>query len=104
MNVKERSNCLLAPNDAPNNQLLTLVEQLLYPRPLTKVQTIVLQESWNSRGYREIARDHGYDEGFIRNVGSELWRLMTDVLGQKVTKSNVRWMLQDYFQHIKRRE
>jgi hypothetical protein len=80
-----------------DDQVLRLVESLLYPRPLTKVQAIVLQESWNTQSYREIARSYGYDEGFIRNVGSELWRLMSQATGKKVTKSNVKWMLQAYF-------
>lgn len=100
----KKINCLLIPEHEPSNQLFVLVEQLLYPRPLSKVQAIVLQESWNSRSYREIARDHGYDEGFVRNVGAELWRLITDVIGQKVTKSNVRWMLQQHFEQINQKK
>ncbi len=82
-----------------DDQVLVLVEKMLYPRPLSRVQAIVLQEAWAGKSYREMAKANGYDEGFIRNVGSDLWRLIATAIGKKVTKSNAKWMLRDYFQH-----
>jgi hypothetical protein len=81
-----------------DDQILVLVEKLLYPRPLSRVQSIVLQEAWAGKSYREMAKANGYDDGFIRNVGSDLWRMLATAIGKKVTKSNAKWLLRDYFQ------
>jgi hypothetical protein len=81
-----------------DDQILVLVEKLLYPRPLSRVQAIVLQEAWAGKSYREMAKANGYDDGFIRNVGSDLWRIIATATGKKVTKSNAKWLLRDYFQ------
>lgn len=78
-------------------EIVSKVEAHLYPRLLSRVQVIVLQESWDGKSYRAIARTHGYNEGFIRNVGAELWQLLTDAIGQKVTKSTLKWRLQMHF-------
>jgi WD40 repeat protein len=75
---------------------LAVIEQLLPQRCLNKVQEIILRSSWAERSYDEIAKASGYDYGYIKDTGSKLWQLLTDVLGEKVTKLNIKGVLQRY--------
>jgi len=68
---------------------IALVEKILVQERLTKIQDLVLRQSWEGRSYMEIARESGYDPGYIKDTGSELWRLLSTALGGKVTKLNV---------------
>jgi hypothetical protein len=43
--------------------------------------------------YREIAIEAGYDFDYIKEVGSELWQLISDTVEERVTKKNVRLIL-----------
>lgn len=44
--------------------------------------------AWEGQSYMEIARVFGYDPGYIKDTGSRLWQMLSDMLGQKVTKHN----------------
>ncbi len=70
-----------------------LVEQLLERGRLTKVQEIVFRQSWAGQTYSEMAVESGYDCGYIKDTGSELWRSLSQALGEKVTKNNLHTVL-----------
>jgi WD40 repeat protein len=70
------------------DEALDLVEQLLEQGRLTRVQELVFRQSWAGQSYREIAKSSGYDSGYIKDTGSRLWQMLSDALGQKVTKHN----------------
>ncbi|MEB3295382.1 MAG: tetratricopeptide repeat protein [Synechococcales bacterium] len=55
---------------------------------LNPIQRLILMQVWQGCKYRDIAQDAGYTEGHIKDVGSDLWRLLSKVLGAKITKSN----------------
>jgi DNA-directed RNA polymerase specialized sigma24 family protein len=86
--------CLIA---TAHNQRLTmtieealeLVEQALDKGRLNNVQELVFRQSWEGQSYEEIARTSSYDLGYIKDVGSKLWRLLSQALGEKVTKHSV---------------
>ena len=61
---------------------------------LSDIQKCVLQDSWQRQTYDQIAETRGYTRSHIANVGSELWKLLSDVLGEKVTKTNFRAALE----------
>ncbi|WP_414546335.1 NACHT domain-containing protein, partial [Nostoc sp. CCY0012] len=63
---------------------------------LTDIQKRILQECWNKKTYEEIAKASGYSSSYIKNEGNELWKLLTDALGEKVSKSNFRAALERY--------
>ncbi|HEY9625549.1 MAG TPA: hypothetical protein V6C78_34835 [Crinalium sp.] len=79
-------------------EALALVEQIIYPEVLSKIQGIIFQQSWQGYSYQEIAKQHGYDDGYIRDVGAKLWRLVAKNLGCKVTKNNFKLVLKRYQQ------
>lgn len=72
---------------------LELLEQVLAPEQLNKVQTLVFQSAWNGRSYKEIADECGYTLGYIKDTGSELWKLMSEALAAKVTRRNFQVVL-----------
>lgn len=74
-------------------EAIALVEQLLEPRRLTKVQEIVFRHSWAGQTYFDMAIESDYDPGHIKDVGSELWRSLSLALGEKVTKNNLHGVL-----------
>lgn len=72
---------------------LELLEQILAPAQLNKVQTLVFQQAWDGRSYKEIADEFGYTLGYIKDTGSDLWKLLSDALGEKVTRRNFQVVL-----------
>ncbi|MBD2178462.1 NACHT domain-containing protein [Pseudanabaena sp. FACHB-1998] len=76
-------------------EAIPLVEELLGRKHLTTVQNVVFSQSWGGNKYSDI---FGYDLGYIKDVGSELWRSLSKALNEKVTKNNVRGVLERYAQ------
>ena len=74
-------------------EALSMVKSILAPDGISHVQEIVFKYSWNGRLYPQIAKDAGYHPEYIRDVGAQLWRALSDALDQKVTKKNVRYVL-----------
>lgn len=66
----------------------SIVEQVIEQAQLNKIQAVVLRQAWQGLSYAEIAKISGYDPGYIKDVGSKLWQLLSDLYGVKVTKLN----------------
>jgi WD40 repeat protein len=66
-----------------------IVEQLLPNGRLTPLQLEVFCGAWEGLSYKEIALQAGYDPGHVRNIGLQMWSLLTDSFGEKVTKLNL---------------
>jgi AAA-like domain len=59
---------------------------------LNDLQRLILQELWldAKQTYRQIAIAHNYSGNYIQQIAApRLWHLLSEVLGQKVTKFNV---------------
>jgi hypothetical protein len=80
-------------------EALVFVDSVLKPGYLNQVQELVLRQSWEGRTYLEIAIDSCYDAEYIKNVGYHLWHLLSQRLGEKVTKSNFRSVLRRHSSH-----
>ncbi len=80
------------------DEAIALVMRLLGYKRLTNVQHFVFQESWKAQKYSEMAVKKNYDLGYIKDVGSGLWRSLSKALNEKVTKNNVRGVLERYAQ------
>nr|RNJ66578.1 MAG: hypothetical protein EDM05_24915 [Leptolyngbya sp. IPPAS B-1204] len=82
---------------------LALVREILGQNRLTEVQEAVFRGVWNHASYQEIidaAAEHGfyYSLGHLKNTGSELWQALSEALGERVTKTNLREALTRYQQ------
>lgn len=74
-------------------EALETVKRVISPETLSYVQEVVFTQSWEGQLYPEIANAVGYHPEYIRDVGAQLWRSLSDCIGQKVTKKNVRFVL-----------
>ena len=75
------------------SEALEQVRQAISPESLSYVQEVVFKQSWEGQLYPEIAKSVGYHPEYIRDVGAQLWRSLSESIGQKVTKKNVRFVL-----------
>ncbi|MEO0705017.1 MAG: NB-ARC domain-containing protein [Cyanobacteria bacterium J06649_5] len=68
-------------------------DQLLYERTgrhLSDLQSCIIQQSWQGRTYGQVATAAGYSEGHIKDVASQLWKTLSEALGERITKGNLR--------------
>ena len=77
-------------------EALALVDVILSRHPLSNIQETVFCGVWAGQTYAEIAERAGYEHSYIRDVGFKLWQMISDTLGQKVSKSNIRAILGRY--------
>ncbi|MBG1266617.1 hypothetical protein [Nostoc sp. WHI] len=75
-------------------EAIALVERLLKRGRLTRAQEIVFRYTWEGKTYLDMAREVTYDPGHIKDVGSQLWRSLSQALDEKVTKNNLHGVLQ----------
>ncbi|MEM8675048.1 MAG: hypothetical protein AAGF83_14410, partial [Cyanobacteria bacterium P01_G01_bin.67] len=75
---------------------ISALHRLLGTSQLTDVKVLVFRLSWSGKTYTQIAEQSGYDDDYIRVVGFRLWRLLSKKLKTKVTKKNLRSVLQRY--------
>ena len=68
-------------------------DQLLYERTgkhLSDLQSRILHQSWQGRTYGQVASAEGYSEGHVKDVASQLWKALSEALGERITKGNLR--------------
>jgi hypothetical protein len=88
-------------DDSLMKALLARTEKAVYNATgehLNDLQRTILQELWQDpkKTYGEIAVKHNYSGNYIQQVAApRLWRLLSDVVGYKVTKSNIRGVLEE---------
>ncbi|MEL7333517.1 MAG: NB-ARC domain-containing protein, partial [Cyanobacteria bacterium J06560_2] len=73
-------------------------DQLLYERTgkhLSDLQSYIIQQSWQGKTYGQVATLAGYSEGHIKDVASQLWKLLSEALGERITKGNLRSRLKN---------
>ncbi|MCF3624814.1 ATP-binding protein [Planktothrix agardhii 1801] len=74
-------------------EVLKLTDDLVFARTgkhLNELQEIILRGTWEDEGYKEIAKAVNRSEDRVREVGMELWQILSQELGEKVSKSNFR--------------
>ncbi|MBD2185345.1 AAA-like domain-containing protein [Planktothrix sp. FACHB-1355] len=77
-------------------ELLQVVEQNLLGRQLNPLERLVLRQSWSQQTYSEMARQAAYGSAHIKEIGSQLWHDLSEVLGERVTKKNLYIVLNQY--------
>ncbi len=75
--------------------ILAKVNGLITPDRLSYIQETVLLRSCEGKRYREIATESGYDYDYVKEVGFQLWKMLSQLLGRKVTKKIVRMLLDE---------
>ncbi len=81
------------------DEALTLLDELLPHYPLSNLQETIFGQVWEGKTYAEIAEECNYEHNYIRDVGFRLWQMLSEALGQKISKSNVKGVLGRYARH-----
>ncbi|MGB8691341.1 MAG: NB-ARC domain-containing protein [Microcoleus sp.] len=64
-------------------------------RHLKDIEVIILRGSWEGHEYHKIAEAYGYAaEYLMQDVGPKLWNLLSEALGERVSKRNFRSALE----------
>src|SRR4028118_781369 len=85
-------------------EALTLVDALLHSanqgQRLNDVQSAVFLRTWEGHSYKQITEqlDDRYHYEYIKQVGSQLWRSLSQSLGEPVSKCNLQAVLRRYQQ------
>lgn len=74
-------------------EALIILDTALEQKFLNNVQELVFHQSWLGKTYLEMAENSGYNSNYIKDVGYKLWKLLSEVFEQEVTKSNFRSVL-----------
>ncbi|MFB2970762.1 NB-ARC domain-containing protein [Aerosakkonema sp. BLCC-F183] len=76
----------------PVTEILQWVDQLVFKQTgnhLNNLQKNVVQGIWEGKTYAEIAKEFGYhSENHIGNVSRELYKILSNQLGEDINKSN----------------
>ncbi|UBF25626.1 NACHT domain-containing protein [Kovacikia minuta CCNUW1] len=77
---------------------IAIVEQVIEQGQFNKVQELVFRQAWEGKSYLEIAKDSGYDPGYIKDTGSKLWQTLSEAYNIKITKFNFQSVLKRLIQ------
>jgi WD40 repeat protein len=82
-------------------EALKIVNALLHStfgQRLNDVKSVVFLETWKGQTYEVIAEKLGYQNDYVKQVGSQLWRSLSQVTGEDVSKKNIQAVLHRYQQ------
>lgn len=74
-------------------EILKFADNLVFAKIgkyLDNVQKAILRGTWQDQKYAKIAEELHRSEGHVRDIASELWKILSQVLGKEVNKSNFR--------------
>lgn len=80
--------------------VLAFADKVVYTKTgghLSDLQRVILRESWQEtkKTYEQMAQEYGYSPNYIKQaVAPQLWRLLSQGLGEKVSKANIRSVLE----------
>ena len=80
-------------------EALRIIDRLLEQHQrgtLKTIQAAIVSQVWKGYSYRTIGRELGYEPEYIKQAASQLWQLLSAIVGQKVSKSNLCSILQRY--------
>ena len=81
-------------------EAIALLDNLLQSakkhQKLNDIQSIIFLETWEGHSYQEIAARHKYEHDYTKKVGSHLWRNLSQITGEKVSKQNLQAVLRRY--------
>ncbi len=67
-----------------------IIEWVCHQVELNQIQVIILTETLQGKTYQHIAENTSYNFSYIKDLGHKLWRQLSDIFGQTVTKHNFR--------------
>ena len=78
------------------DEALIVLDSILGREQLTHLQETVFRRAWEGQTYEQIATSEDYDPDYVKLVGSQLWQMVSEQVGQRVTKNNFRVVLRQW--------
>ncbi|MGB3533093.1 MAG: NB-ARC domain-containing protein [Microcoleaceae cyanobacterium] len=78
-------------------EVLGFADELVFAKTgkhLSDLQSSILRGVWQSQKYFEIAEEHYCTEGYVRNIASELWQILSDSLEEDINRTNLRSVIE----------
>lgn len=87
--------------DMNEDEALAIIETVLDDdEQLNDVQELIFKQCWQGRdSYEEIAKLGNYDNEYIKSVAAKLWKKLSEGLGEKVKRNNLKSVLK---RHLRR--
>jgi tetratricopeptide (TPR) repeat protein len=85
-------------------EALALTDAFVFDRTgehLNDLQRTILQQVWLGQKYATIADCCGYTEGHIKDMAAQLWQLLSELLSEKVMKSNIQSTIERLLPNLK---
>ncbi|MFB2918402.1 NB-ARC domain-containing protein [Aerosakkonema funiforme] len=78
-------------------EMLKIADRLIFTKTgkhLDDLQEAVLRGTVENQKYSKIAEQFNCTEGHVKDIASELWKVLSEVLGEDINKSNFRSTMQ----------
>uniref|UniRef100_UPI0037BFF981 AAA family ATPase n=1 Tax=Chamaesiphon sp. OTE_20_metabat_361 TaxID=2964689 RepID=UPI0037BFF981 len=63
-------------------------------RHLSDLQIFIISQVWQGKKYLDMAAEYHCTEGHVKDIAAALWQLLSQLLGERVTKTNLKSILQ----------
>jgi Pentapeptide repeats (8 copies)/NB-ARC domain len=80
-------------------EALRIIDHLLeqnQQNTLKDVQSAIVLQVWEGKSYQSIGGELGYDVDYIKQIATNLWHTLSNILKVKVAKNNLQSILQRY--------
>ncbi len=84
----------------PLQLIINQIDELMFAETgehLDDLQYAILEGAVKQLKYEEIAKKHKRTKKYVTDVAGKLWKTISEVLGKKVGKSNIKSTLQRYY-------
>jgi hypothetical protein len=76
------------------------LDQLIFyntGKHLDDLQIDILTEAFEGKKYAEIAKNCNCSEGYIKTVACELWKILSEEIGETIKKSNFKGAMERFY-------
>ena len=78
-------------------EVLGFADELVFAKTgkhLSDLQVAILSGVWQGQKYFEIAEKHYCSEGYVKNLASELWQILSNAMAENVNRTNFRSVME----------
>ncbi len=83
--------------------LIFTIDDLIFShtgKHLDDLQQAILEGVINHQKYSDIAQTHHLSSKYVKDTAGKLWKTLSEVLGEEVSKSNIKSSLQRYYYNV----
>ncbi|MFM2061015.1 MAG: hypothetical protein RLZZ507_685 [Cyanobacteriota bacterium] len=89
-----------------DNDAVEFTQNLIHnhtKKSLNNTQMTVLRACFEGKGYPDIAKENNFNYDHTKKTGYELWTILTEILGTRVTQKNFRTVIEQKLQTEKKK-